>query len=71
MSWQGAPGLEAQPPCVTEPAKSGGIVPQASSPPQRGEYSLLQDGLEYCWLQDFPGSQPISAEGRMGEGPVA
>lgn len=65
-SWQGAPRPEAQPPCGIEPAKSGGIFPQASSPPQRGEDAVLQDGLEYCWLQDFPGSQPISDEGRMG-----
>lgn len=67
-SWQGAPRLEILWDWTSK--TWGNRSPQASSPPQRGECALLQDGLEHCWLQDFPGSQPFNGEGRMGGGPV-
>lgn len=68
-SCQAAPRLEALL-SATELAKPGGIFARPLSPPQGGKYALVQLGLACCWLQGFPGSQPVSDEQRMGGGPV-
>lgn len=44
------------------------LCPTPLTSPGGGKYALVQIGFACCWLQGFPGSQPVRDEERMGGG---